>query len=175
MKRTANMIFFWGKNDFLSQWHPATFHNREGIVFSCAEQYMMWRKAILFQDENSARRILTESDPRRQKQLGRRIAGFDENIWREHRENAVFEGNVLKFLQNKDLLEQLLATGDAMLVEASPYDRVWGVGLSADDPRILNPANWQGENLLGKCLQRSRNWIREYLTPPQQDDNSPAP
>jgi hypothetical protein len=147
--------FFWQSESPFSQWHPAEFVV-EGKRFVCAEQYMMHGKAVLFGDLEVARRILASASPKTQKALGRKVRGFDERLWRRERERIVYEGNHAKFTQNEALLKALLATAGTELVEASPTDRIWGVGLSEEDPRILNPALWRGENLLGKVLTRLR-------------------
>jgi ribA/ribD-fused uncharacterized protein len=147
--------FFWQSESPFSQWHPAKFKVK-GKQFVCAEQYMMYGKAVLFGDHAVAERILSTTSPKTQKALGRKVTGFDDRKWRGERERIVYEGNHAKFTQNVDLLERLLATAGTELVEASPTDRIWGVGLSEEDPRILNPSQWRGENLLGKVLTRLR-------------------
>jgi len=147
--------FFWQSESPFSQWHPSEFVVK-GKRFACAEQYMMYGKAELFGDMAVAQRILASKSPRTQKALGRKVNGFDEGLWRRERERIVYEGNHAKFTQNEELLKALLATAGTELVEASPTDRIWGVGLSEEDPRILNPAQWRGENLLGKVLTRLR-------------------
>lgn len=147
--------FFFRQESPFSQWHPVEFEV-EGKRFTCAEQYMMYGKAVLFGDQEVAERILSAKTPKAQKALGRKVRGFDEQRWRSERERIVYEGNHAKFTQDAALLEVLLATAGTQLVEASPTDRIWGVGLSADDPRIQNPSQWRGENLLGKVLTRLR-------------------
>jgi ribA/ribD-fused uncharacterized protein len=111
---------------------------------------------MLFGDPEVAERILSTTSPKTQKALGRKVTGFDDRKWRGERERIVYEGNHAKFTQNPDLLERLLATAGTELVEASPTDRIWGVGLSEEDPRIQNPSQWRGQNLLGKVLTRLR-------------------
>lgn len=147
--------FFWRQESPFSQWHPVKFQVK-GKQFVCAEQYMMYGKAELFGDHEVAERILSSTSPKTQKALGRKVRGFDDRKWRDARERIVYEGNLAKFTQNPDLLELLLATAGTELVEASPTDRIWGVGLSEEDPRIQNPSQWRGENLLGKVLTRLR-------------------
>jgi len=116
---------------------------------------------------------LQATDPSRQKKLGRTIKGFDQNIWEKNREKIVYDANLAKFTQNpgkayfidnnnnccSGLKEQLLATADKMLVEASPLDKVWGVGLAPNDPRVYDPAQWKGKNLLGNALMKVRDSI----------------
>jgi ribA/ribD-fused uncharacterized protein len=148
--------FFWRQESPFSQWHPIEFMV-EGKRFTCAEQYMMYGKAVLFGDQEVAERILASASPKTHKALGRKVRGFDEQRWKRERERIVYEGNRAKFTQNADLLQVLLATAGTELVEASPLDRIWGVGLSAEDPRIQNPSQWRGQNLLGKVLTRLRD------------------
>ncbi|MBN1207220.1 MAG: NADAR family protein [Myxococcaceae bacterium] len=151
--------FFYRKESPFSQFHPAEFVV-EGKRFICAEQYMMYGKAVLFGDLEVAERILASTSPKTHKALGRKVRGFDEQVWRGERERIVYEGNRAKFTQNAELLAALLATAGTELVEASPMDRIWGVGLSAEDPRIQDPSRWRGQNLLGKVLTRLREELR---------------
>ncbi len=118
---------------------------------------MMYKKALLFEDLSTAEKILQTDDPKKQKALGRKVNGFREDIWNIHKFDIVVKGNLLKFSQNENLKKQLLATEDKILVEGSPYDKIWGVGLKWDDPKILNSANWKGENLLGMALMKTRD------------------
>jgi len=148
--------FFWQSESPFSQWHPSEF-TVEGKRFVCAEQFMMHGKAVLFGDLETARRILASKSPKTQKALGRKVQGFDEQLWRRERERIVYEGNHAKFTQNSELLKALLGTVGTELVEASPLDRIWGVGLSEEDPRIQDPSQWRGQNLLGKVLTRLRD------------------
>lgn len=116
------MTFFFGAENALSNWHPAVFVCK-GITFNNSEQFMMYCKAKLFQDHDTAQRILQAKTPKEQKALGRQVRNFNQDIWDKHCE----------------------ATGDSELVEASPYDRIWGVGLTASDPRIQDKTQWQGQ------------------------------
>ena len=147
--------FFWQSESPFSQWHPVEFVVK-GKRFVCAEQYMMHGKAVLFGDLEVAERILASASPKTHKALGRKVSGFDDQVWKRERERIVYEGNHAKFTQNASLLAELMATAGTELVEASPTDRIWGVGLSAEDPRIQNPSQWRGQNLLGKVLTRLR-------------------
>jgi ribA/ribD-fused uncharacterized protein len=147
--------FFWQQESPFSQWHPVEFVVK-GQRFVCAEQYMMYGKAMLFGDQEVAGRILASASPKTHKALGRKVSGFDEKLWVRERERIVYEGNHAKFTQNAELLQKLLATAGTELVEASPTDRIWGVGLSEEDPRIQDPSQWRGQNLLGKVLTRLR-------------------
>jgi len=165
----ASFLFFWGHQrepdgsvgpGCMSQWWPAPF-TVEGRVFATAEHYMMWRKAALFGDEQIAGRILAASHPFRAKELGEQVRGFDEAAWAARRFEIVLTGSVAKFGQHTDLRRYLLATGDRVLVEASPQDRVWGIGLAATDERAADPRQWRGLNLLGFALMRARAALRE--------------
>lgn len=143
----------------LSQWWPAVFVV-DGTEFTSAEHYMMWRKALLFDDARIAARVLEVRHPGEAKKLGRQIRGFDESVWEQARFEIVVAGNVAKFGQDDALRDFLLGTGSRVLVEVSPVDRIWGIGLAADDPRAADPARWRGLNLLGFALMRARSMVR---------------
>lgn len=160
METNEKYYFFW--NGFLSQWHRSDF-TIDGVTFNCCEQYMMNSKAKLFNDISSMMRILEEPHPRKQKALGKKVLNFDQKIWDEHKEKIVYDGNWAKFTQNKKLREMLLETGDKILVEASPYDTIWGIGISQDDPDRFFEEKWKGQNLLGKCLTKVREDIRKSI------------
>jgi ribA/ribD-fused uncharacterized protein len=147
--------FFWRQESPFSQWHPSVF-TVDGVRYTCAEQYMMHRKALLFGDEEVAARILAARSPKEHKALGRKVRGFEDGVWKRERESIVYAGSHAKFTQNGHLLAALLATAGTELVEASPLDRIWGVGLGAEDPRLQDPTQWRGQNLLGKILTRLR-------------------
>ena len=139
----------------LSQWHRAPFVIG-GVTFNYAEQYMMYAKAVLFGDRDAAAGILAAETPQDHQAIGRQVRGFNEADWVLFREGIVFTGNYARFSQNSDQRELLFATRGTTLVEASPDDRVWGIGLAADDPRALNRSQWLGLNLLGDALTRVR-------------------
>ena len=120
---------------------------------------MMYQKARLFEDRDSAEQILAEKNPARQKQLGREVRDYQHELWAQHRFGIVWYGNYLKFSQHEDLRKRLLATGDKIIAEASPVDLVWGVGFDAEDDRILDTRNWRGKNLLGKVLMSLRDGL----------------
>lgn len=151
--------FFWRAESPFSQWHQSQF-TVAGVSYSHAEQYMMHAKALLFGDTEIAEQILASSSPRKQKSLGRKVRDFDDGVWQRERERIVREANRAKFTQNRGLFKKLMATGDAELVEASPVDCIWGVGLTADDPRIQDRTQWRGLNLLGKILTELRDELR---------------
>lgn len=158
MRQTKDAVYFW--SSYLSQWFKSTF-TENGLSFNTAEQYMMYHKAMLFNDQENAEKIRATSDPKKQKAFGRLVKNFDPAVWDEHKLNIVTQGNYLKFTQNPALKRDLLATGDKLLVEASPVDKVWGVGLHYDDDLILDEKNWKGENLLGVALMNTRARIKE--------------
>jgi len=146
--------FFW--KGPLSQWKKSTFVDKNAIEYNCAEQYMMYQKAILFHDFETAKLIFNTKHPREQKDLGRKIKNFNQIIWDQHKFDIVYQGNFFKFTQDHLLLDNLFKTKGKTLVEASPYDSIWGVGLAEDNPKIMNKENWRGENLLGYILTKLR-------------------
>lgn len=148
--------FFFTEASPFSQWYRCRFTEGQH-AFNCAEQYMMHGKAVLFGDPDAAAKILEADHPRQHKALGRKVKGFDDAIWRREREGIVRAGSRAKFTQNAELRQLLVATRGTTLVEASPYDRIWGIGLSATDPRAKDPATWRGQNLLGKILTALRD------------------
>jgi ribA/ribD-fused uncharacterized protein len=148
--------FFFTEASPFSQWHRCTFTAAE-LTFMCAEQYMMHGKAILFGDREVAAEILAADHPKKHKALGRKVKDFDDKVWKANRELIVAAGSRLKFTQNAELKSALLATRGTTLVEASPYDRIWGIGLGAKDPRAQSEATWKGQNLLGKILTKLHN------------------
>ncbi|WP_433603126.1 NADAR family protein [Nocardia sp. CA-135953] len=139
----------------LSQWWRAPFVVG-GLTYATAEHYMMWGKAMAFGDTEVAEQVLAAGHPKQAKDLGRGVRGFNEIIWDARRFDIVVAGNLAKFGQHEELRQYLLGTGSRVLVEASPVDRVWGIGLAADDPRAENPAAWRGLNLLGFALMAAR-------------------
>lgn len=157
------MTLFFGAENPLSNWHPAKF-TVNGVEFCNNEQFMMFCKAKLFGDEDCARKILLAKTPREQKALGRQVGGFDEAVWMSKCEHYVFVGSLAKFQQNPLMGDYLIGTGESELVEASRYDCIWGVGLSADDPRIYDKSKWKGENKLGKVQMRVRLRLVEART-----------
>jgi ribA/ribD-fused uncharacterized protein len=150
--------FFWRTESPFSQWHPADF-TVNGVHYTSAEQYMMHQKALLFGDQTIADKILKASSASVQKKLGRQVAGFDRTLWEAECQRIVYEGNWAKFTQNEELLTALRATRGTTLVEASPDDRIWGVGLAEEDRRIRNRRTWRGTNWLGEILTRLREDI----------------
>ena len=143
------------QNGYLSNWYCSAF-TVDGITFSSMEQYMMYKKAILFQDYQTAEKILSTDDVAEIKALGRIVQHFDEEIWREKREKIVHKGVLQKFLQNPELAEKLLETGEQMIAECAVKDKIWGIGLSMGDEERFCVDKWKGKNLLGKILMQVR-------------------
>ncbi|MFO0597944.1 MAG: NADAR family protein [Myxococcaceae bacterium] len=146
-------------NACFSQWWRCSFE-LDGVRYSSAEQFMMASKARLFGDREALARILAESDPAKVKQLGREVRGYDDAKWGAARFDAVTRGSVAKFASSAALRAFLLATGDAVLVEAAPRDRIWGIGLGRENPNVSKPEAWRGQNLLGFALVAAREQLR---------------
>lgn len=163
----AEFLFFWGHRpskdgkiikSCFSQWWPCEFEE-DGNTYNSAEQYMMAKKAALFLDHEIEKKIIATQDPKECKKLGRKVKNFEEGKWNEKKYQIVKQANALKFYQNNNLKEFLISTNSKVIVEASPYDRVWGIGLSQDDPKAKHPNNWNGENLLGFALMEIRDLL----------------
>lgn len=121
---------------------------------------MMFQKAMIFGDYLQAEKIMNEKDPHKQQKLGRGVSNYDQETWNANRLSVVLNANMLKFTQHLDLQDMLVETEDLILVEASPIDKIWGVGLAEDNDKILSSSNWKGMNLLGKALMTVRCAIR---------------
>lgn len=147
---------FW--NGPFSNWYPARILV-DGISYTCTEQHMMAEKARLFDDEETLEKIMVATHPHDQKRLGRQVKGFNVDKWNAVARDRVYIGNLAKFTQHEDLKEFILRTGDDIIVEASPYDTIWGIGLYEDDERCLDPKQWKGKNWLGEVLMRVRDTI----------------
>lgn len=154
----VKLHLFWGGP--LSNWYKSKFV-LEGKTYNTSEQYMMEAKALFFGDEEMAKKIMASNDPREQKAYGRKVKDFDPAKWDEVARDLVYKGCLAKFSQDEKLKEFILSTDDETLVEASPYDRIWGIGLSAEDPRAQDPAQWQGKNWLGEVLMRVRETLKK--------------
>lgn len=164
----ADYLFFWGHRasktgnitkSCLSQWWSSKFKD-EGRLYHTAEHFMMAQKALLFEDFEIMNSIISSSNPKEVKALGRKVKNFNEDKWNDKKYQIVLKGNLLKFNQNQALSEFLKNTGSSIIVEASPVDRVWGVGMAEDNPKIYNPINWKGPNLLGFALMEVRDIIK---------------
>ena len=154
----GKFVFFWKlnhKNEEFSNWYPKEFVI-EGIKYNCVEQYMMAKKALLFNDIDIYQKIMASADPGECKNLGKLVSNFDPATWDSCKREIVFNANYAKFTQNPELMAKLKQTGDAILAEASPHDRIWGIGMAADDQDAKYPDRWKGENILGSILMEIR-------------------
>lgn len=166
--KRVQYLHFWGHTQkaevidksCLSQWFYAPF-TLENSRYPTAEHYMMAQKAQLFKDNNKLTEILACDSPQTAKQLGREVNNFDEQLWKQHCFEYVVKGNLGKFSQNIALREFLLSTGEQVLVEASPRDRIWGIGMGASNPDANHPERWRGQNLLGFALMQVRAQLRQ--------------
>jgi ribA/ribD-fused uncharacterized protein len=173
-------LFFWGHTTnntlevnkaCLSQWFPLSF-TVDGVTYANAEHWMMANKALLFSDIDSYEKILAAKTPKEAKALGRLVIGFDELVWKEHCYEIVKQGNVHKFNQHPAYAAFLLNTVDQILVEASPVDKIWGIGLAENEEDAVTPDQWKGQNLLGFALMEVRDFLRDFE---QLSDNVSLP
>jgi len=157
---TDTHIYFYGS--IYSQWAM-----RDMIIdeeqYNCNEQFMMYKKAELFGDDHALKHIMSACNPSVQKSWGRKVKNFDKDKWETIARDVVYKANYAKFSQNKDCLDRLMASGDKIIVEASPYDCIWGVGLRCDDPKVLDSKNWRGANWLGEAIMKVRTNMRISL------------
>jgi ribA/ribD-fused uncharacterized protein len=165
--RSVDYLFFWGHTpkergkvdaSCLSQWFPRAFSD-QGVHYATAEHFMMAAKARLFGDDAALAAVLAAPSPEEAKAIGRRVRDYDDEAWAAARVDAVVRGNVAKFGQNLDLGEFLRTTGDRVLVEASPRDAIWGIGLGSSNPKARDPSHWRGLNLLGFALMEARDCL----------------
>lgn len=161
-------LFFWGHTpkkegeidkSCFSQWYPSPFVV-DGVTYATAEHWMMAKKALLFGDEEIFQKIIAAEKPAVAKALGREVRNFDADTWNQAAYVIVVEGNQHKFTQNDELKKFLLTTKDKVLVEASPADAIWGIGLSQDAEDVMNPFRWPGTNLLGFALMEVRDNLK---------------
>ena len=151
-------IFFWSGP--FSNWYKTNF-TIDGITYNCAEQYIMHQKALLFADNDIAKQIMASNNPKEQKALGRKIKNFDMYYWNENCVQFVFRGNHAKFLQNKRLYDMLMNTSPNTLVEASPFDTIWGIGIDEKTAIKVPQSEWKGTNWLGYTLTYLREFFEE--------------
>lgn len=154
--KTDKYIFFWGGT--YSQWCPSNF-TIDGVTYNCCEQYMMAKKALLFNDNNAYKEIMATKSPKEQKAIGRKVKGFDKDKWDAVCREIVYEANYAKFTQNAVMKSELLRTGDREIVEASPEDKIWGIGMHESHPDILDKSKWKGTNWLGEAIMRVRETL----------------
>ena len=160
-------VFFWKElqeNGYLSNWHQDHPFVLDGVSFDCAERAMMRDKAERFKDSNIAAQILglPKNSQRELKRLGQKVKNFDQIVWDATKYEIVKRAVLQKFIQNVDIAHKLLSTGDKMLVEASPYDKIWGIGYTAQQALKVPIDKW-AENLLGKILMEVRTELRLAL------------
>lgn len=164
--KKRDIIYFWGHREkqgklgkeIFSQWYKAEFGENQ-FTYCCMEQYMMAKKAKLFGDSETEQKIMSATEQGEIKSLGRKVRNFDENVWNEFKSLIVMTGNYYKFLQLAKLRKVLLSTKDAILVEASPYDQIWGIGMSETEAANSDISMWRGSNLLGFALMTVRDEI----------------
>ena len=165
-----HFIYFWHPDEkgpdvtkaCLCQWYPSKF-SVDGQTYNCAEQFMMAEKARIFGDKEMREKILNSDDPSQIKKYGKQVKGFVDAVWEELSYDIVVRGNVAKFTQNTKLLCFLLMTENKVLVEASPYDKIWGIGMNEDTAKPLYPHVWKGQNKLGFALMEARDIIHRRL------------
>lgn len=165
---TLKFVYFWGHTPkhnesvgkfCFSQWAEFPF-TIEGITYKTAEHWMMAHKALLFGDQVIFDKIINANKPAEAKELGRQIAGYDDLIWNEKKFDIVKLGNIHKFSQHPLLAEYLLSTAPRILVEASPVDPIWGIGMASDHKDINHINAWRGQNLLGFALMEVRDFLK---------------
>ena len=163
MKTTDDYVLFWGDEDIYSNFYPCEFTLNDH-KYHWSEQAFMYLKAITFSDVEIAKEISEmhpdKNTPLQCKKLGRKIKNFNDMIWNNLSSEVMYNACYAKFSQNKLLSDQLLNTGNRIIVEASPYDKIWGIGLSETDPDALDKTKWKGQNLLGEVLMRVRSNLR---------------
>jgi hypothetical protein len=153
-------IFYFGPDSPFSHWYRCRF-SVDGTSYCCVDQYLMYRKAVMFHDAEIAGTILNSSDPGRHRSLGKKVRGFQKNAWQEVCRRYAYEANYAKFTQNEGLKTALLGTLGKGLAEASPYDRNWGIGLSLANSRNRDRRNWRGRNWAGEVLESVRTALLE--------------
>ncbi len=158
MENNKKYHLFW--NGPFSNWYPSNIIV-EGVAYNCTEQHMMAEKAKMFGDKEMYQRIMMSNSPADQKAYGKKVKDFNKIVWETSARDIVYKGNLCKFTQHADLKEFLLGTGNDVIVEASPYDVIWGIGLHETDKRCLDPKQWKGLNWLGEVLMRVREWIQK--------------
>ncbi len=171
-RQKVKYLSFWGhqpnkdgsiSSTCLSQWWRQPF-SIDDVVYSTAEHWMMAQKALLFGDIDIYSKIVSTNTPGEAKDLGRKVQNFDPEIWEANRFEIVVRGNLNKFTQHKDLQDFLINTNDRILVEASPVDYIWGIGMAYDNPDAHKPKNWNGLNLLGFALMEARDILKDGKT-----------
>ena len=147
------------ENGYLSNWYLSNF-KIGSTQFSSMEQYVMYQKAIVFNDTKSAKKILEATDVSKIKALGRQVSNYNDKYWNGVRQIIIYKGLLEKFSQNKDLKKRLLNTGNDILAECAVQDKIWGIGLSMKDVNRWDMEKWRGENLLGFALMMVREELQ---------------
>ena len=164
----CKFLFFWGhqpnkdgsiSKTCFSQWWLSSFEV-DKVIYKTAEHWMMARKAELFKDDEVLAKIIKANSPAEAKKLGREVRNYDDKLWLDNRYEIVKQGNYHKFSQNVDLKKFLINTNDRVLVEASPVDAIWGIGMAGDHKDVMNPKKWKGLNLLGFALMETRDELK---------------
>ncbi len=167
--KSLKYLFFWGHTpnkdgsvgkSYFSQWWPSSFKVKD-LTYKTAEHWMMAEKARLFDDQNILEQMIECNHPMEVKQLGRKVKNFDPEIWDRYKYEIVKAGNFYKFSQHEDLKKFLLNTKNRIIVEASPRDRIWGIGMSQNNEKAQNPNLWRGQNLLGFALMEVRDELKK--------------
>ena len=162
-KKNPEYVFFWLDNEKYGEF--SNWYQREFVIddfrYFCVEQYMMAQKAKLFHDSVRYTAILRANSPKDCKALGKQVTPFDAKVWDAVKYDIVKTGNKAKFEQNPDLMNLLLSTGDRIMAEASPKDKIWGIALDAETAKHINPEAWPGQNLLGKILMELKAEYRK--------------
>lgn len=160
MRITDKHIFFWG--GWPSNWEHSEF-DLDGHHFFNTEQYFMYIKAMTFDDHETAEKILKTSSPKKAKDLGREVKNYDDKVWDKLRYKVMLDANKAKYSQNEDLKNLMLnpELEGKTFCEASKFDSIWGVKMTEDDPLIDDERNWKGQNLLGKVLNETREWLKK--------------
>jgi hypothetical protein len=165
----GKFYFFWSGP--FSNWYPSYFKMHDNVIadkdygplmFNCGEQYMVFKKAGLFEDVEIADKIMQSSDPKEIKDFGRLVKNFDVGVWEANAKRLIYPGLYEKFNQDPKLLKQLLDTGDKILVKASPYDTIWGIGLDEATALITPEEQWRGRNWLGELITEIKNYVRLF-------------
>jgi ribA/ribD-fused uncharacterized protein len=157
-RREKGMVLFYGSH--MSNWYRSDF-TLDGVTYSSSEQYMMAQKATLFKDDEALAKIMATKDPKAQKALGKKVKGFVKEEWEAVARPLVYKGCLAKYEQNATIAADLLSTDNDELVEASPTDRIWGIGLAVDNDDALDKTKWRGTNWLGQVLMRVRDTLRK--------------
>ena len=166
MRQIGNVVLYYGSNDVFSHHYPSTFYVKN-VKFSCVEQFLMYCKAMFFQDFVTAQNIMATDDPVMHLRLGRTVNPYNDAAWSQRREHYAFIGNMAKFSQNLDARNLLLSTDNLLIAEASPINLIWGTGLDIMHPDAGNPTQWRGHNLAGKVLMNVRRELSLMFTGPR--------